>query len=108
VNYSNKQIGNMRATAMVPTHGGGVGVYYHDTLVVEKLNDGRFVLDSGGFRTKTTKTRINQFTPPGCNLYQEGGPDHWFIKDRQGNPVEFSDGMILDSDGFPTGETCEQ
>lgn len=67
------------------------------TDVVTKLPDGRFKLDSGGFRTSVTKDRIGRFSPariaPG--LY-----DVWYV----GPIAEFAvapffDGIVVDGDG---------
>lgn len=75
-------------------------VTYHQTIVVEEQSDGRIKLDSGGWRTPTTKTRMNQ----AANEYHLGfavasvkgswrvafEPDYW-----AGSSIPFEDGMIL-------------
>jgi len=100
MNYSNRKLRNMRSTSVVPQPD-GTAVYYHSTAVVLRRNDGRFVLNSGGYQTSTTKTRINQFTPPGCRLFQRN--HEWFV-----GSVPFFDGMILDSDGSPINGTGKE
>jgi hypothetical protein len=69
-------------------------VRYHETDVV--ITDGtRTVLDSGEFRTPTTKRRINQsftqFNLP-FHLFQHAG--EWYVDTPRG-PVDFSDSMVL-------------
>lgn len=49
--------GRGRATRVIRT-ADGVGIKYHNTIVVEYLAKG-VKLDSGGYRTLTTKSRIN-------------------------------------------------
>ena len=40
----------------------GYGIRLHDTEVVIHYKD-RIVLDSGGYKTVTTKARMNEYTP---------------------------------------------
>jgi hypothetical protein len=102
VNYSNKSIRNMKATNVI-AQGEDTCVFYHSTAVVRRHRDGTFTLNSGGHWSVTTKRRINQFTPDGCYLYQKNYD--WFINNRKGEPVEFFDGMRLDSEGYPYNGT---
>jgi hypothetical protein len=53
---------------------------YHDTIVFEQQEDGTITLDSGGFRTKTTKTRINDLLPAPWHIYAENGL--WWVGNR--------------------------
>jgi len=64
-----------------------IAVRYHQTDVVTYHDDGRIVLDSGGYQTATTKTRINDYAP--VSLWQRRG--NWFLND--GEP--FADGVTL-------------
>lgn len=71
--------------------------YYHDTAVVVKRPED-IVLSSGGWRTNTTKTAINQ----AANEFSLGFQVHqkdfdWFVDDQH-NGVEnipFVDGLVL-------------
>lgn len=67
-----------------------VGVRLHGTHVVTIHADGRYTLNSGGWRTATTKSRINDYAP--ARLSQRRG--EWFVC-RDGAEVEFCDGMTL-------------
>lgn len=82
-----------RATTIVRTDG-GIGVQYHRTLVAFKRLDGTVVLHSGGWRTATTKLRMNQFANQFCagayNVYQKDY--NWYVSTKNGD-VEFFDGM---------------
>ena len=79
-------------TELVPLDDDVIGVRLHSTIVVEMHRDGTFVLDSGGWRTTTTKDRINRFTPPSVRVWQH---DHeWVVADRYGER-EFVDGMTV-------------
>ena len=53
----------------------GYGIRLHDTIVVEYLPD-RTMLNSGGWKTPTTKKRINEYMPISY-IYQKGGV--WYI-----------------------------
>ena len=69
-------------------------VTYHQTVVVA-FNDKEIVLDSGGWRSATTKQRINQASNQfGLNLsvYQSKGD--WYV-DYQGVTLDFRDGLVL-------------
>jgi hypothetical protein len=69
-------------------------VRYHRTYVV-RFNEKTVVLDSGGWRTATTKRRMNQVSTAfnlGVNVWQNRG--EWFASDSTGE-FPFSDGMTL-------------
>ena len=66
----------------------GFGLKLHDTIIVEYFPDGSFKLNSGGWQTVTTKSRINEFTPSWIKLNQEN--KIWYVNDEL-----FKDGMIL-------------
>lgn len=46
-------------------------IRYHQTDVVIICRNGTYRLYSDGYRTVTTKRRINQYLPPGWYLWQE-------------------------------------
>lgn len=66
----------------------------HTTDVVTRLPDGRIKLDSGGWKSVTTKDRMNAFAP-GYMIFS--GKTGWVVAKRgeRANPVSFYDGMIL-------------
>jgi hypothetical protein len=80
---------DMRATEVIGTyHGTQVCRWSHAT--------GKVTLNSGGYRTYTTKMRMNQFAHEFCNsrfhVVQENGI--WYV--ITGNiKAEFYDGMVV-------------
>ena len=71
-------------------------VTYHETRVFEILPDGRVRLDSGGWRTATTKKRINQAARHfgrRFSVYAKNGD--WYVSTKNGD-VPFSDSMIIE------------
>lgn len=66
-----------------------VGIRLHRTYVVT-LHDGRFSLDSGGWRTPTTKSRMNDYAP--CRVVQERG--EWWVC-FNGERHRFTDGITF-------------
>lgn len=83
----------------------GIAVRLHDTQILVFWEDGTIKLDSGGWKTPTTKHRLNGCLPYPFGVTQEKG--HWYIDQyyyatngegrcriRAG---EFSDGMTIDT-----------
>lgn len=63
----------------------------HNTDIVVKHVDGTFTLNSGGWKTVTTKDRINTYAP----AYLYSGDGVWYIR----GGVPFYDGMKVDAGG---------
>lgn len=74
---------------------GYYGVILHKTEIVKIYPSGRYVLNSGGYRTKTTKARINDFSPARVGAVK----GLWYV-----NGFVFEDGMTIDDKGKPVGE----
>jgi hypothetical protein len=73
----------------------GIGVQYHDTLVVRKEGN-VIVLNSGGWKTNTTKLRMNQFAQYCCGgafgVYQYHY--EWYVRNNVTHETApFEDGM---------------
>lgn len=82
-----------RNTFRYETQDGREVIRLHFTDIVERLSGGRLRLNSGGFRTVTTKDRINTaLSGSGYRLNQSKGV--WTIQ-RNGESVPFHDGMTL-------------
>lgn len=85
--------GVARATLRTPE---GVRQFiYHSTAVVAVHPDGSIVLDSGGWKTTTTKTAMNQASSEaalGFRVYARAR--QWFVSYR-GAELEFTDRMRL-------------
>lgn len=70
-------------------------VEYHETDIVQHLSNGEVYLNSGGWRTSTTKQRMNRCLPEGFYVYQKRGV--WWVRCGQfpTTDVLFKDGMEL-------------
>jgi hypothetical protein len=63
----------------------------HDTDVVV-INEGRVILNSGGWRTVTTKDRMNKYLPPGWSVYSDKGV--WYLYHGD-DKIPYEDGMVI-------------
>ena len=81
--------------------GDNLAVRLHATDVVTYRPDGKIILNSGGWRTVTTKDRINKYAP--INLWQDKG--QWFIGQNWTRPPAgiYQDNMVIHSSGALTG-----
>lgn len=66
------------------------GVKLHNTIVVYIFASGRYSLDTGGWRTVTTKDRINRYSP--ARVHQNN--NIWYIGDKI-----FQDGVVVSGTG---------
>lgn len=86
--------GTARTIVTVP--GQGRMYSYHRTAVVVVREDKTIRLDSGGWRTATTKTAMNQASNQDClgfRVFAKNGD--WFVN-WQDRDIEYRDGMVLD------------
>lgn len=81
-------------------NGLGMTVILHDTIIIQLRIDGTLILDSGGWRTATTKTRMNQFANEHCggrfHVYQKKG--EWYVRFpylEWREDIPFEDGMEI-------------
>lgn len=97
------QVNEFRGVATtIQTHGSEIVGLYHGTRVAKLANDHglkRVTLNTGGWRTNTTKARMNQFSAQFCGnafrVYQDKGD--WFVLVRgneapyvfEGNTITF-------------------
>lgn len=91
-----KKIGNN--TWLEKREGDVLALRLHGTDVVTLCPDGQIVLDSGGWKTVTTKDRLNSLSP--ARIHSEQGI--WYVTYRDRVYV-FKDGMVLHPDGTVTG-----
>lgn len=67
-------------------------VRLHETDIVRKRSDGSVILNSGGWKTVTTKDRMNYHLPAGYAIYQERGL--WYVLRRSDRlRVSYFDGI---------------
>jgi hypothetical protein len=69
-------------------------VTFHSTQVV-KFNDKIIVLNSGGYHTATTKTRINQASSQFNLEYSVSQRDYSWYVTFKGKEIDFTDNMTL-------------
>ena len=90
-----------RGTAVTRDKDGDTNVQYYNTIVVS-FNQHTITLDTGGWRTATTKTRMNQTANQfnlGFHVYQKDS--QWFVvlyvKDEYdwGNPIPYLDVIFI-------------
>ena len=67
-------------------------VTLHHTDIIRINEKNEFVLNTGGWQSKTTKSRLNEYTKAGIS--QKGGI--WYI-----SGIPFYDGIKINSDGIP-------
>ena len=88
-----QRVGTHRTSTV--TLQGLTSIVYHSTAVVQFDND-KIILNSGGWDTRTTKTRMNQASNQyglGFEVYQVNYS--WYV-DYKGETIPFTDGLILD------------
>lgn len=97
-----KNIPSIRSTMVIRRRNGDIAVQYHLTDVVTAHVDGTFTLYSAGYRTSTTKSRMNTFSP--ARVYQTKGV--WKLDVGVGQPHReaskdflFIDGITVDRNG---------
>ena len=96
-----RKIGNN--TYLQRREDGSIAVRLHETDILTFHADGRTVYNSGGWRTVTTKARMNEYGP--LRLYTERGV--WYASipcDNWESRFAYSDGLTVHKDGSITGQ----
>lgn len=85
--------------------GENIAVRLHETDVLTFAPDGSVTLDSGGWKTVTTKARMNEYLGHGLRISQSRG--QWYVYDysKRMDIAVYADGMRITSDGKLDG--CE-
>ena len=91
-----QKIGSHKTSIFTDSEG-FTNVVYHSTPVVRfsEVKD-KIIVNSGGYLTNTTKTRINQASNQfrlGFTVFQKNFD--WFITNAIGETLPFVDGMVL-------------
>ena len=95
-----RKLGNN--TYLVVRDDNGYGIRLHDTEVVIHYKD-RIVLNSGGYKTTTTKARMNEYTP--FNVIQK--QKVWYVERVYKSilhKIPFEDGITLYNNGTIKGQ----
>lgn len=75
-------------TRLIRIYGGdAIAIRLWATDVVTYYRDGRIILNSGGYKTVTTKRRMNDWTPPSIMLYQENWD--WYVVTHREYDIRF-------------------
>lgn len=83
-----------------------IAVRLHSTNVLVYKADGSVIIDSGGWRTVTTKGRMNEYLPYGFRISQTRG--QWYLGNYTQKNRElclFEDGLIVRPNGTFEGGT---
>lgn len=89
-----KNVKGKRGTVIIRFDDSSIRLRYHGTTVAEFRHDGSVQVNSGGWRSRTTKDRINQAIRGLGVVFQENW--EWYLHNLQENRiVPFQDGMVL-------------
>jgi len=76
-------------------------VKYHDTDVVDMRGDGVFKLNTDGWRTSTTKARMNNWLPPSIGVHQRNFDWYVAVYDYENSvyaECDYEDGIEIEYD----------
>lgn len=86
-------------TAVFTDSDGALCVVYHKTCVWKKCADGSIVLNTGGYKTRTTKLRMNQafnqYGPAYYGVVQDDGSWYVYVRGVQGRVPFDGDNLHL-------------
>jgi hypothetical protein len=89
---NSRKIGNN--TYLMRRGANTIAVMLHATDVVTYHRDGRIVLNSGGWQTPTTKSRLNAYGPAGSYVHQSDYK--WYVAQADGSgAIPFRDYMTF-------------
>lgn len=93
------QIGRHKTAVRINANG-ELEVQYHQTVVFQRTKVGDIILRTGGYKTATTKKRINQsFSAlgfPAVGIFQKDF--EWFVRLPGNHTVPFRDGIQITAD----------
>lgn len=81
---------------------GAIAIRLHSTDVLTFKADGSIVFNTGGWKTLTTKDRLNEYGP--VRIWQNKG--QWYFT-HNGKPYVFADGLTITADGQVIGAATE-
>lgn len=85
-----KKIGNNTELRKLPNN--DIVITLHENRIVRYHADGRVRISDGGHKSRTTKDRLNRYTPSTVRVVQRSGV--WYVK-MAGKKVKFQDGMAV-------------
>jgi hypothetical protein len=99
-----KKIGNN--TFKIEYANGNKAVRYHHTDVITETPEGKIILTSGGYRTPTTKERLN-YSPSLVKIWQDKGIWYCTKLGQWEKSIMFYDGITFDKSGNLLSELQE-
>ena len=75
------------------------GIQYHKTVIYAELSNGTIQLQNGGWRTVTTKSRLNEILLDMSVSHRILGREWEYGKYNSTNNVEFQNGLVIDKFG---------
>lgn len=100
-NMNGKQTKRLSSILRFVKRDNAVALQLHSTDILTFTSDGKVVLNSGEWWTKTTKKHMNAYLPPFIGIYQK--KFEWFIEFQDGSEkktLPFQDGMTFDISNF--------
>lgn len=76
-------------------------IRFHHTNIITFYENGDITLNSGGWKTMTTKARMNAYLPKRLGIWQERGI--WYLVRDRVEHFPFQDGITIHQDGTVTG-----
>ena len=70
-----------------------ISIKLHNTYIMEYRRDGSIIVRDGGYRTVTTRNRIDYFLERPWSLYQRKG--YWYMTGRQAGSCLYQSGMDI-------------
>lgn len=97
MNILKKYAKTHRSTKIYESYG-DIYMSYHSTIVAIIRPNGDIRVNSGGYRSKTTKDRINfAIRNTGCRVFQQAFK--WYISTPDRCFIPFEDNLTITSDG---------
>jgi hypothetical protein len=92
--------GRQGSTRLVKIDDSTYGIRLHATIVVKIHSDGTYTLNSGGWHTKVTKERIEEYAPVNISSFKWVLPQgSYYWHDNKTRAAHFVDGMRVNSKG---------
>jgi hypothetical protein len=73
-----------------------IGIKLHRTIVIKHFKDGSIELNSGGWNTRTTRDKINTYSPPEISVYTKN--NIMYLRHKSIDYI-FEDKMCIKTDG---------
>lgn len=96
-----KLIKKSKAQTGARRKGDDIAIWLYETDILTFKPDGTIILDSGGWKTNTTKARLNDYLPKEFFVYQKNSA--WYLFQAPSYDYIFEDGLTIHPDGTITG-----